>query len=61
MIILKLPDEIDKMRVSNQIVAEILSILKERVKPGVTTAELDRALSPRSKDIRDIRFPCASL
>jgi len=42
MVILKLPDEIDKMRVSNQIVAEVLSVLKERVKPGVTTAELDR-------------------
>ena len=42
MVILKLPDEIDKMRGSNQIVAEILSMLKERVKPGITTAELDR-------------------
>lgn len=42
MVILKLPDEIDKMRASNQIVAEILCILKEKVKPGVTTAELDR-------------------
>jgi len=42
MVILRLPDEIDKMRVSNRIVAEILSVLKERVKPGVTTAELDR-------------------
>jgi methionyl aminopeptidase len=42
MVILKLPDEIDKMRASNQIVAEILCILKEKVKPGITTAELDR-------------------
>src|SRR5512136_914110 len=42
MVILKLPEEIDKMRTSNRMVAEILSVLKERVKPGVTTAELDR-------------------
>jgi len=42
MVILKLPEEIDKMRASNQIVAEILSVLKGSVKPGVTTADLDR-------------------
>ena len=41
MIILKLPEEIEKMRSSNHIVAEILSILKEKVKPGITTGELD--------------------
>lgn len=42
MVVLKLPEEIDKMRASNRMVAEILSVLKERVKPGVTTADLDR-------------------
>jgi methionyl aminopeptidase len=42
MVILKLPEEIDKMRTSNRMVAEILSELKERVKPGITTADLDR-------------------
>lgn len=42
MVILKRPDEIEKMRVSNSIVAEILSALKEKTKPGVTTIELDR-------------------
>jgi len=41
MIILKLPEEIEKMRTSNHIVAEILRILKEIVKPGITTGELD--------------------
>jgi len=41
MIILKLPEEIERMRASNHIVAEILSMLKERVKPGITTGELD--------------------
>jgi methionyl aminopeptidase len=42
MVILKIPEEIEKIRASNHIVAEILSTLKEKVKPGVTTADLDR-------------------
>ena len=44
MVILKLPDEIEKLRTSNLIVAEILSELRERVRPGVTTSELDSLL-----------------
>jgi len=40
-IILKSPHEIEKMRVSGRIVAEILELLKEHVKPGVTTLELN--------------------
>ena len=42
MVILKLPDEIEKARASNRIVAEVLSKLREKVKPGVTTRELDK-------------------
>jgi len=41
MIILKSPREIEKMRDSNRIVAEILLQLKEMAKPGVTTLELE--------------------
>jgi len=41
MIVLKLPEEIEKIRASNHIVAEILSTLKEKVRPGITTGELD--------------------
>jgi methionyl aminopeptidase len=40
-IILKSPREIEKMRRSNLIVAEILEALKSAVRPGVTTRELD--------------------
>jgi methionyl aminopeptidase len=40
-IILKSPDEIEKMRRSNQIVAEILEEIKEAVRPGVSTRELN--------------------
>lgn len=42
MVILKSPEEIEKMRASNLIVAEILRELKRLVKPGVKTIELDR-------------------
>jgi len=42
MVILKLPDEIEKARKSNRIVAEVLNRLRERVKPGVRTKELDK-------------------
>ncbi len=42
MIIIKTPDEIEKMRIANQIVAKALLKLKEIVQPGITTAELDR-------------------
>jgi methionyl aminopeptidase len=42
MVILKLPEEIEKARASSQIVAEVLSKLRDKVKPGVSTKELDR-------------------
>ncbi len=42
MIIIKTAEEIEKMRVANQIVVAALLKLKEMVKPGITTAELDR-------------------
>jgi len=40
-IILKSPQEIDRMKVSCRIVAEILEILRGSVKPGVTTLSLN--------------------
>ncbi len=42
MIFLKSPQEIEVMRSANLIVAEVLAELRRRVRPGVTTAELDR-------------------
>ncbi|MBO8158061.1 type I methionyl aminopeptidase [Thermosyntropha sp.] len=41
MIILKTPDEIVKMRLAGRVVAEILKILEEKVKPGITTNNLN--------------------
>ncbi len=42
MVILKLPEEIERARASNRIVAEVLSRLREKVKPGVKTKDLDK-------------------
>lgn len=42
MIILKTPDEIAVMAKASRVVAEALAVLKNTVKPGITTDELDR-------------------
>jgi methionyl aminopeptidase len=42
MIILKNNDEITLMRKAGRIVAETLLLLEEKIKPGITTAELDK-------------------
>ncbi len=69
MVILKLPDEIEKLRTSNLIVAEILRELRERVRPGVTTRELDslceqlsrkRRVKPAFKGYRGYPFALCS-
>ena len=41
-VVAKTPQEIEKMRVAGQLAAEVLAVIKEHVKPGVTTEELDR-------------------
>jgi methionyl aminopeptidase len=41
MIMLKSRQEIDRMRAASAVVAEVLATLRERAKPGVSTAELD--------------------
>lgn len=42
MIILKTPDEIEIMARASKIVAETLQVLKQEVRPGMTTEDLDR-------------------
>jgi len=41
-IILKSGEELEKMRKAGRLVAEVLAILKEKIRPGVTTLELDQ-------------------
>ena len=49
MIVLKSPAELEKMRAAGRIVAETLALLKGRICPGVTTAELDRLAEKECK------------
>ena len=39
---LKTPEDIEKMRVAGRLAAEVLRVVEPYVKPGVSTAELDR-------------------
>ncbi|WP_188331919.1 M24 family metallopeptidase [Streptococcus pneumoniae] len=45
-ILLKRPEQLKLMREAGRIVAETLLLLREAVRPGITTAELD-ALAER--------------
>ncbi len=49
MIILKSKEEIEKMRVVNRMVGEILNILKNSVKPGITTGYLNEIAEKEAK------------
>jgi methionyl aminopeptidase len=41
MILRKTPEEVDKMRRAGRVVAETLEILRDAVRPGITTGQLD--------------------
>ncbi|MCW8890308.1 MAG: type I methionyl aminopeptidase [Sedimenticola sp.] len=41
-VIIKTPEEIEKMRVSGRLAAEVLEMIEPYVQPGITTDELDR-------------------
>lgn len=49
MIILKSPREIERMRVSCRMVAEILQVLKEQVQPGISTLDLEALASAEAR------------
>ena len=42
MIKIKRPEEIELMRVAGRVTAEVLDIMRESIKPGISTGELDR-------------------
>ena len=42
MIKIKRPEEIELMRVAGRVTAEVLDIMRENIKPGISTGELDR-------------------
>jgi len=41
-ILIKTPEEIEKMRIAGRLAAEVLEIIESYIKPGITTNELDR-------------------
>jgi len=41
-VIIKTPEEIEKMRIAGRLAAEVLEMIEEHVRPGITTGELDR-------------------
>ena len=50
---LKSPAEIDKMRVAGRLAAEVLEMIGEHVKPGISTGELDRICHRHIVDRQD--------
>ncbi len=50
MITLKSPREIEILRESNRIVAQILASLRDSIRPGITTRELDRLAEKLTRD-----------
>ena len=49
-VVLKSPQEIEEMRVANRIVAEILEAVREIVRPGITTDELNGFAEARLRE-----------
>lgn len=49
MINLKTPAEIKKMRVSGQVVAQVLQLLREEIRPGITTGKLNSIAEEETK------------
>ena len=53
MIICKSPAEIEKMRKSGQVVRQVLLETSEKVRPGVTTLELEKFVEKRLANCQD--------
>ena len=50
---IKTPEDIAKMRVAGRLAAEVLQVIAPHVKPGVTTAELDRICHDHIVNVQD--------
>jgi len=50
---IKTPEEIEKMRVAGRLAAEVLEMIEEHVKPGVTTGELDKICHDYIVNVQD--------
>ena len=52
-IIIKTPEEFEKMRVAGRLAAEVLEMIEEHVKPGVTTDELNTICHKYITEVQD--------
>jgi methionine aminopeptidase type I len=50
---IKTPEEIDKMRVAGRLAADVLDMIGDYVKPGVTTGELDQICHRYITEVQD--------
>lgn len=50
-VVLKTSQEIEKMRRAGKIVREVLELVRSKVKPGVTTLDLEKAAEARLKEL----------
>lgn len=50
---LKTPEELEHMRVAGRLAAEVLQVVAEHVRPGVSTAELDRICHEHIVNVQD--------
>ncbi len=50
-VVLKSSQEIEKMRRAGQVVREVLELVRERVKPGATTLDLEKAAEARLAEL----------
>ena len=51
-IMIKTPQEIEKMRRSGQVVREVLEHVRKLVKPGATTQDLENAAAEKIRGVR---------
>jgi len=50
---IKTPDEQDKMRVAGRLAADVLDMIGEHVRPGISTEELDRICHAFITEVQD--------
>ncbi len=55
---IKTPEEIEKMRIAGRLAAEVLEMIGEHVKPGISTGEINRICHDYIVNVQDaIPFP----
>lgn len=54
---IKTPDDIEKMRIAGRLAAEVLEMIGEHIKPGVTTEEARIASATTISSTSRRRFP----